>query len=404
MSYILEYKYKGESVKKYIDDAELADNRKAYLNIQNDVKQPILFCNCCDKNIPMSLTKHEPTPHFQTKLSEDRGKHYIFCRHYIGKDKKNTYLPAIRINDDGTEIAYIDWEKNDEELDRQIIDGEYRKRNTFKSNNCNRVIQGKMTFDAFVKYKNMQYFKVNQYTNQVVNLTEFNKKLFGWIGNSYIGRDKVKNLTKGTFVYGIVDKIEEVNIQRYKIKTEAYNIPCKKEIFDKAVHKFRRTYNNLDLFKMLGNDEVHVVCYGIKDTSLKYPTCKYLGFMLINKYGLYCESLNEVKMFNLICDCILQTNLKENYVFYKPTEPENDYLNPNYISDGAICKRGEKEKIVVEVFGRQEQEYINRKNDKMSTCKYEGIFWDVFDTQSWDKCKKCLGEILKSAKLNQQNF
>lgn len=395
MSYILEYRYKGESVKKYIEDAELNNKRKAYLNIQNAVNQPILFCDCSEKNIPMLLTKHEPTPHFQTKLPDDRGKHYIFCRHYIDKVKKNTYLPAISISDDGTEIAHIDWEKDDEELDKQIIDGEYRQKNTFKSNNCNRVIQGKMTFDAFVKYKNMQYFKVNQYTNQIVNLPEFNQKLFGWIGNSYIGKDKVKSLTKGTFVYGVVDEIEKVGNQRCRIKTGKYSIPCKNEIFDEAVHKFRRTYNNLNLFGMLGNDEVHVVCYGIKDTNLKYPTCKYLGFMLINKYGLYCESLNEAKMFNLICDCILQTNIKKDYVFYKPTEPENDYSNPNYISDGVIRKRGEKGKIVVEVFGRQEPEYIKRKNEKMSTCKYKGIFWDVLNSQSWDKCEKCLGEIFK---------
>lgn len=51
MSYILEYNYKDESVKKYIDDEELDNNRKSYLNIQNNANQPILFCDCCEKNV-----------------------------------------------------------------------------------------------------------------------------------------------------------------------------------------------------------------------------------------------------------------------------------------------------------------------------------------------------------------
>ena len=116
--------------------------------------------------------------------------------------------------------------------------------------------------------------------------------------------------------------------------------------------------------------------------------------MLVNKYGLFCESLNEAKMFNLICDYLFQGNLKEKYVFYKPTEPENDYSNPNFISDGVIQTRKKKEKVVVEIFGRQENDYIERKREKITSCKRDAIFWDVFDLHSWDECEKKLKQII----------
>lgn len=39
MGYILEYKYNGESVKEYIDDVELDNNRKKYLMLCQDLVQ-----------------------------------------------------------------------------------------------------------------------------------------------------------------------------------------------------------------------------------------------------------------------------------------------------------------------------------------------------------------------------
>ena len=35
-----------------------------------------LFCEFCDSSIPMLLTKHKPTPNFQTLFISDRVKHY----------------------------------------------------------------------------------------------------------------------------------------------------------------------------------------------------------------------------------------------------------------------------------------------------------------------------------------
>ncbi len=394
MGYNLIYQENGSDIEKYIQFEELNKDRKKYLRIQdNNKNRPVLFCECCNNSIPMLLTKHEPTPHFQTKLTSDKAKHYRFCRHFIDEESKSTYKPAIIINDDGTEIAHISWENDENALENQV-DREYKERNNFQYNNCNRVIQGKMTFDAFIKYKNMQYFKINQYTNKIVDLTQYNCKLFGWIENSYIGKEKVGNLSKGKFVYGIVNKIKKVSEDKYSIEIGKYSIYCRKEVYDKAIKKFKTTYNNLSIYNKLENKDYHVVCYGIKDTKLKYPICKVMGFILINKYGLFCESLHEAKMFNLICDYLIQGNLNKKYIFYKPTEPENDYSNPNFVSDGVIQRRKEKEKVVVEIFGRQENNYIERKREKIRSCKSEGIFWDVFNQDSWDECANKLKQVI----------
>ena len=95
-------------------------------------------------------------------------------------------------------------------------------------NNSDRVIQGKMTFDAYIKYKNMQYFKIYQYKHTRFKLDEFNKNLFGWIENSYIGKAKVKDLNKGDFFYGIVDAFENKNEKKSIIKIGKRNYYCKK--------------------------------------------------------------------------------------------------------------------------------------------------------------------------------
>lgn len=394
MSYLLNYQENGLDRKYFIEFEELNKDRKKYYNIQeNNGKRPVVFCECCDNPIPMLLTKHEPTPHFQTKSASDKGKHYKFCRHFIDKASKSKYKPAITINEDGTEIAYVSWENDEKALEDQI-DMEYKEINKIQYNNCNRVIRGSMTFDAFIKYKNMQYFKINQYTNKIVDLTQYNIKLFGWIQNSYIGKEKVADLSRGKFFYGIVDKIENVRKDKYKIGMGKGSVSCRKEVFDKAIKKFENTYNNLNIYNILDDNDYYVVCYGIKNTKLKYPTCTIMGFMLINNYGLFCESINEAKMFNLICDYLFQGNLKEKYIFYKPTEPENDYSNPNFISDGVIQTRKKKEKVVVEIFGRQENDYIERKIEKISSCKSDGIFWDIYNSYSWDECVNKLKQII----------
>lgn len=392
----MNYLLKDKENKQYVEFEELNTKRKEYLKKQEENgNNPILFCNCCSNPIPMILTKHEPTPHLQTKFSADKVKHYKFCKHFIDEGNRSAYKPAIIVNEEGIEIAHVNWKENEELLESKI-DREYKRNNSFQYNNCDKVIQGKMTFDAFIKYKNMQYFKIYQCKYTCFKLDEFNKKLFGWIENSYIGKAKVKELDKGKFFYGIVDEFDNKYKNRCIIKIGKLNVFCKTDVLNKAIQKFKNTYNNLDINGIFGNDECRLICYGFIDTTLKYPICKTIGFILVNKYGLFCESLNEVRMFNLICDNLFEKCLNEKYLFYKPTEPENDYSNPNFISDGVIKKKGIKEKIVVEIFGRNEDDYIRRKTEKMSTCKSDGIFWDVFDSKSWHECEDKLKRIFIS--------
>ena len=393
MSYILV----NNGNEEYIEYEDLNDEKRNEIRQyqESNENNPVLFCNCCNEKIPMWLTKHEPFHHLQTKYPSDKNKHYKFCKHYIDGGGQNSYKPAITFDEEGIEVAHIDWKKNEEALNDEI-DIQYVVQNRFMYNNSDRVMQGKMTFDAYIKYKNMQYFKIYQYKHTRFKLDEFNKNLFGWIENSYIGKAKVKDLNKGDFFYGIVDAFENKNEKKSIIKIGKRNYYCKRDVLNEAIEKFKRTYNNLDINGIFRNDECHLICYGLKDNTLKYPICKIIGFILVNKYGLFCESLNEVKMFNLICDNLFEKSLKEKYLFYKPTEPENDYINPNYISDGVIKKKRKKEKTVVEIFGRNEDDYIRRKTDKISTCKSDGIFWDVFDSKSWNECEEKLNRIFIS--------
>jgi len=371
----------------FVEEFELNVDRKHFLELQKkNGNEPILFCLChrneMSDGIPMTLTNHEPTPHFQTKKEADRAKHFRFCRHFIDQNSKLAYKPAIDVDENGVEKARIEWNCDDDELEQKITDEEYSKKNRFQGNHNDKVIYGKMTFDAFIKYKNVQYFKINQFTHRIFDIDELNKNLFGWIMNAIINGSKVKDLSRGQFVYDYVKNIEELNNDTYRIVTKKNNFYCRKDTFEKAARRFAKTYNNLAIEKYFKKKDLFVICYGFKDTSMKYSKIKDLGFILVNKYGLYCESLNEAKVYNLICDRVFTDPQNGRLVFYKPLVPENDYSNPNFVSDGIITDKNTGRRAVVEIFGRSEQAYVNRKKEKLSSCKHILLSYDAINEVS----------------------
>lgn len=390
--YKLEYTIDGIQHNEYIQWEMLNEKRKELFDKQTKAREGIiLFCNCNEKSIPMLLTAHD-TPHIQTKNSSDKNLHFKFCKHLIKNSSSVVYQPAIVINDDGEEIASVCFTKSEAEVQDEIDDNEYKTEFSFFYNNRNNVIRRKMSFSAFVKYKNAQYFKINQHTQKKHSLDDFNNLLYGYINNAKIGKDKTIKDRPGTFVYMNVKSIEFNSNDKFIVKGNR-NVYLKSDEFKIAKDQFMKTYNGLDFSKCLSDDECNIIFYGFKNTN-RYPVCTNTGFLLVNKYGLVCESFNEVKMYNYLYDYIIDNKLDGEYIFYKPLIPENDYSNPNYISDGVLQKRNGKFKIIIEVFGRTEEAYIRRKNEKINSCKGNLIYWDVNDKESFNCFEDKIRELL----------
>ena len=249
-----------------------------------------------------------------------------------------------------------------------------------------------MSFSAFVKYKNAQYFKVSQHTKGKVSFEEFNKLLYGYINNAKTGKNTTINDKSGTFIYMKVNSVERYNAVKSIVRGNK-DLYIKNAELESAKKQFLKSFNNLDFDGCVSNNDCNVIFYGFRNND-KYLVCENTGFLLVNKYGLVCESFNEVIMYNYIYSYLIENRLDMKYIFYKPVNPENDYSNPNYISDGVLQKREGNYKIIIEVFGRNEEDYVKRKNEKIKSCKDKLLYWDVYDKNSFNCFKYKLSELL----------
>ena len=90
-----------------------------------------------------------------------------------------------------------------------------------------------------------------------------------------------------------------------------------------------------------------------------------LRFLLVNDYGLFSESNYEVQMYNAICEIMNQNRYKEKGVFfYKPFEYGYGAYGDKYLEDGIIEFEETNKKIVIEVYGRNDEDYLERKDIK----------------------------------------
>ena len=84
--------------------------------------------------------------------------------------------------------------------------------------------------------------------------------------------------------------------------------------------------------------------------------------MLVNKYGIFCESSYEVKCFDIIMDYIMNERLYKEVKFYKPYSfNKNAYGDAEWLEDGIITVKGCKKVGIVEVFGMMEKEEYQEK-------------------------------------------
>ena len=257
----------------------LNNDRITYLNLQTNHGIPSIYC-CCNNdgnNIEMLLTKHKPTPHFQTRSRLYDNKHYLFCPHYINKSNTIQYIPAITYDENGEECAKVDFNKTQQEIDNDI-DEVYRNTYKYIRNSNEHIYKGKMTFDAFVKYKNMTYFLINQYTNRIINITDFNNKVKGYINFSNVNNKCVKDLGRGNFIYKLIHKIELNPFGNYYYvyyeENKKYSI--KKDLLDIALLQFQNTFNNLSVEQVISNNECNLIFYGfVEKKGTKYPKFNY---------------------------------------------------------------------------------------------------------------------------------
>lgn len=385
---------------KYSDDDLYSPNNLNYKN-QKSIKDKLntekykLYCSCNNK-VEYKIRNNDAYSIYPAKQNT-HNNHEKECIHSIPSKSSTPGLTYDAITD--VYKVNISYPKLKSE-----------NKNTNKSPNYNNVSnpnekhQSDNTPFGFVTSLNRINFKVLSENNfyKFPDINSFNnalkKDIFHKVkldGNKSIAESYVNGYTKyniGQFQYDIFNK-NKINQIQSKICFGHSKIEYTfdKDTYDYALELFESMYNGMTVESALnkGYDLISFAFIEYKDRFLKVKH-KTLGFFIVNKYGLYCESSYELEMYNYICDYINNNKLGTKLRFYKPFD-NNDlnvrmfYNNNKLQADGVFIVEKTKDVFLLEVFGMDKKSYIKEKEEKEELANNKLISWDACPTYRKDK-------------------
>lgn len=176
--------------------------------------------------------------------------------------------------------------------------------------------------------------------------------------------------------YRVDDRITRLVTKEEK-DGKALSVPVYTRELIRALEEYENTYATNDLSNR------NIILAGFRDKYAMYS----LRFLLINDYGLFSESNYEVQMYNAICEIMNRNRFKEKGVFfYKPFEYGYGAYGDKYLEDGIIEFEGTNRKIVIEVYGRNDEDYLERKDIKSQMLSrkdniYIYIPWEAYNNE-----------------------
>lgn len=420
----------------------------------------IYICKCC---YPEKKLEY----HFSTDLrlipchSDFIRQHDESCRKNDDYQKRIAYANPLQQEEDGKLVARV-YENLFKRPKRKVIEAgdEHRKR---RDTVC--MEQQKMRLSALVKKINLEvsYRQACRYTLKAGDTDEkkiqlklekeFSKEVYGQAkdvrisnrGGTVAGCSLDKNgaqffytrLTNIKIVsYSISKKInsceeytnlshqELVNIKTdndnneilsyFSVKLNGHYIKITYDALRIAIHQYENTYNHrlLDLEKDIiigaGYQYENGRTYKDRNNNIrKDGEIDRFTLLLVNKYGIFCESSYEVKCFDIIMDYIMKKELYREVKFYKPyLFTKNAYGDAEWLEDGIITVKGCKKLGVVEVFGMMENnEYrekarLKEQYAKENEDKFVFLVWKP-QTESeeilLDRFVKCIEDIRESS-------
>lgn len=198
----------------------------------------------------------------------------------------------------------------------------------------------------------------------------------------------------------------------FSVKINGYYVKITYDALRIAIHQYESTYNNriLDLENdiIIGAGYQYEKTYKDKNDNIrKEGEIDRLTLLLVNKYGIFCESSYEVKCFDVIMDYIMNGKLYQEVKFYKPYSfTKNAYGDAEWLEDGIITVKGCKKAGIVEVFGMmgneeyQEKTRLKEQYARENEDKFVFLTWKP-QTESEEvllnRLVRCIADIRKSA-------
>lgn len=430
-------------------------------------KGTIYICKCC---YPKKQLKY----HFSTNLrlipchSEFTRQHDETCRKNEDYQKRIAYANPLQQDEDGKLVARV-YENLFDRPKRGAAEagGEHKKRR-----DTVHTEQQKMRLSALVKKINLEVsyrqacrfaLKEDDADETKIQLKlekEFSKEVYGQAkdirisnrGGTVAGYSLDKNgvqffynrLTSIKIVsYSINEKKsnyeeytnisyqklvnikinnEKNNIRSYfSVKINGYYVKITYDALRIAIHQYESTYNNRildfenDIIIGAGYQYENGKTYKDKNDNIrKEGEIDRFTLLLVNKYGIFCESSYEVKCFDVIMDYIMNGKLYQEVKFYKPYSfTKNAYGDAEWLEDGIITVKGCKKVGIVEVFGMmgneeyQEKTRLKEQYARENEDKFVFLTWKPQTESEEDllnRLVRCISDIRKSAYANKHNL
>lgn len=421
-------------------------------------KGTIYICKCC---YPEKQLKY----HFSVDLRlipchpEFTRQHDEACRKNEDYQKRIAYANPLQQEEDGKLVARV-YENLFERPNRLVAEtgDEHKKRR-----DTGHTEQQRMRLSALVKKINLEvsYRQACRFTLKEGDTDEtkiklkleekFSKEVYGQAkdvrisnrGGTVAGCSLDKNgvqffynrLTSIKIVFYSIDEKksnyeertsisyqELVNIKTnndknkirsyFSVKINGYYVKITYDALRIAIHQYESTYNNriLDLENdiIIGAGYQYEKKYKDKNDNIrKEGEIDRLTLLLVNKYGIFCESSYEVKCFDVIMDYIMNGKLYQEVKFYKPYSfTKNAYGDAEWLEDGIITVKGCKKAGIVEVFGMmgneeyQEKTRLKEQYARENEDKFVFLTWKP-QTESEEvllnRVVRCIADIRKSA-------
>lgn len=421
-------------------------------------KGTIYICKCC---YPEKQLKY----HFSVDLRlipchpEFTRQHDEACRKNEDYQKRIAYANPLQQEEDGKLVARV-YENLFQRPNRIVAEtgDEHKKRR-----DTGHTEQQKMRLSALVKKINLEvsYRQACRFTLKEGDTDEtkiklkleeeFSKEVYGQAkdvrisnrGGTVAGCSLDKNgvqffynrLTSIKMVFYSIDEKksnyeertsisyqELVNIKTnndknkirsyFSVKINGYYVKITYDALRIAIHQYESTYNNriLDLENdiIIGAGYQYEKTYKDKNDNIrKEGEIDRLTLLLVNKYGIFCESSYEVKCFDVIMDYIMNGKLYQEVKFYKPYSfTKNAYGDAEWLEDGIITVKGCKKAGIVEVFGMmgneeyQEKTRLKEQYARENEDKFVFLTWKP-QTESEEvllnRLVRCIADIRKSA-------
>lgn len=355
---------------------------------------PIIRCMCKSDGIPMILTSHS-IPHLRTAAGHLPSEHNRFCRHRTPSPGKLLYRPAIEYDEERGRNFLVSGIFG-RPAQKKCMNKEYIAEYAVRSNAGIRITEGTMTWSGFIRHCICEYFPIhwNSLLKQGFEWQSreyFLNKIYGYILNQRVNgkilSDALREREEKLLIREITGIEETGRIVRLNVASPGSAITLPAKIWENTADRLNQTYSKIRPDTVLARNDCHLILValtskkeyqradGSTGTGQNYAnTC----LILVNNYGLYTESFNEAAVCNIICDW-LKSGAAAEYYFEKPLYPSGEYLNENLISDGIIRKRRSEDAVCLEIFERNEPEYLKMKEEKKKTCTKRLIYWDVTD-------------------------